>query len=66
MYKVEQCGEALRVSESTIEVVRPNILGGNILEILWFGIMFQLMLYGCGGSVVATRNMNALSTPCWI
>ena len=39
-----------------------TLLVVNILEILLFGILFQLMLYGCGGSVVAARNMKASST----
>ena len=39
-----------------------TLLVVNILKILLFGILSQLMLYGYGGSVVAARNMKALTT----
>ena len=32
LYEAEQCAETLRMSKSTIEVVRPNIVGGKYFK----------------------------------
>ena len=32
LYEAEQCAETLRMSKSTIEAIRPNIVGGKYFK----------------------------------